>query len=224
MTVRGSGEQEREAGHGADDGRPGAGGDADAGTGSIRCSRCPACRTTRCSSRCTMPARRSGSSIPRHEQAAAYMAFGYARASGKVGVYRGRAGSGAAQHDSGARYRLRDERAGAVHHRPDPVRPDRARLRPAARDPGPARDPARADQMGRRASTPERDRALVNEAFRQMRDGRPRPVGARNAARHDGARGRGGPAGCRSAPPAAAARPGADRAGRRRCSPGRKSR
>ena len=40
---------------------------------------------------------------PRHEQAAAYMAFGYARASGKAGRLRRRAGAGAAQHHRGAR-------------------------------------------------------------------------------------------------------------------------
>jgi acetolactate synthase I/II/III large subunit len=68
---------------------------------------------------------------PRHEQAAAYMAFGYARASGKIGAYAVVPGPGA-QYDGGARYRLRDQFAGLVHIGADPVQPDRPRLWPPA--------------------------------------------------------------------------------------------
>ena len=96
------------------------------------------------------------------------MAFGYARASGKIGAYAVVPGPGLAQHDRRARHRLRDQYAGPVHQRPDPVQPDRPRLRPVARDPGPAGDPARADQMGGADQPPDETGKLVNEAFRQL--------------------------------------------------------
>src|SRR5207248_11729731 len=66
---------------------------------------------------------------PRHEQAAAYMAFGYARASGRPGAYAVVPGPGRPQHDRRARHRLCDERAGPLPQRPDPLQPDRPRLR-----------------------------------------------------------------------------------------------
>ena len=151
---------------------------------------------------------------PRHEQAAAYMAFGYARASGRPGAFAVVPGPGLLNTTAALAHRLRDQRAGAVHLGTDPVEPDRPRLRPAARDPGPARDPARADEMGRAHQSPERDRpsgqrGVPPDAARPAAPGR-----ARNAARHHGAGGRGRPAGCRERAAPAAARPGADRAGR----------
>ena len=148
-----------------------------------------------------------GSSIPRHEQAAAYMAFGYARATGRPGAFAVVPGPGLLEHDRRARDRLRDQRAGAVHLRADPVEPDRPRLRPAARDPGPARDPARADQMGRAHQPPERDRQAGQRSLPPARRRPPAPGRARDAARHHGAGGRGRAAAVpRRRCPAAAAR------------------
>ena len=65
----------------------------------------------------------------RHEQGAGYMAFGYARASGKVGAY---AGAGSAQYHGRSCDRLRDERPGAVRQGSGSLRSDRPRFWPVA--------------------------------------------------------------------------------------------
>jgi acetolactate synthase I/II/III large subunit len=113
----------------------------------------------------------------RHEQGAAYMAFGYARATGKVGAYAVVPGpgflnttaalatayatnapvlciSGQVQSD------LIGRAFGLLHEIPDQLGTLRRLTKWAARIEHPA-------QTGR----------LVNEAFRQLREGRPRPVG-----------------------------------------------
>ena len=93
----------------------------------------------------------------RHEQGAAYMAFGYARASACRRLCGG-AGTRLPQHHRRPRHRVCDERARPVHQRPDRLRSDRPRLRPVARDPRSARDPATADQMGRAHRAPDTGR------------------------------------------------------------------
>jgi acetolactate synthase I/II/III large subunit len=113
----------------------------------------------------------------RHEQGAAYMAFGYARATGKVGVYAVVPGpgflnttaalstayatntpvlcvSGQVQSD------LIGRGFGLLHEIPDQL----GMLR-------------RLTKWAARIEHPTRTGRLVNEAFRQMREGRPRPVG-----------------------------------------------
>jgi len=113
----------------------------------------------------------------RHEQGAAYMAFGYARATGKIGTYAVVPGpgflnttaalstayatnspvlciSGQVQSDMiGRAY-------GLLHEIPDQLGILRSLTKWAARIDHPT-------EVGKR----------VNEAFRQLRDGRPRPVG-----------------------------------------------
>jgi len=114
---------------------------------------------------------------PRHEQAAAYMAFGFARASGRVGAYAVVPGPGLLNttaalatayatntpvlcisgqipsHAIGRGY-------GMLHEIPDQLAILRGLTKWAARIEHPA-------HTGR----------LVNEAFRQLESGRPRPVG-----------------------------------------------
>src|SRR5271167_269149 len=114
---------------------------------------------------------------PRHEQAAAYMAFGYARASGKVGAYAVVPGPGllnttaalATAYATNAPVLcisgqvasdLIGRGLGLLHEIPDQLGILRRLTKWAARIEHPT-------QTGR----------LVNEAFRQLRDGRPRPVG-----------------------------------------------
>jgi acetolactate synthase I/II/III large subunit len=113
----------------------------------------------------------------RHEQGAAYMAFGYARASGKVGTYAVVPGpgflnttaalatayatnapvlciSGQVQSD------LIGRGFGLLHEIPDQL----GMLR-------------RLTKWAARIEHPTDTGGLVNEAFRQLREGRPRPVG-----------------------------------------------
>ena len=111
----------------------------------------------------------------RHEQGAAQMADGYARASGKPGVVLVVPGTGVQRcHRSGDR--VRPLLARAPHCRPDTSRPDRQE---------PWGLPEVADQSDmlrsvtkwrRQALTPREIPLAVSEAFRQMRTGRPRPV------------------------------------------------
>jgi acetolactate synthase I/II/III large subunit len=113
----------------------------------------------------------------RHEQGAAYMAFGYARGSGKVGAYAVVPGPGllnttAALSTAYATNApvvcisgqipsdLIGRGFGLLHEIPDQLRILKTLTKWAARIDHPT-------QAGR----------LVNEAFRQLRDGRPRPVG-----------------------------------------------
>src|SRR6266576_5107079 len=114
---------------------------------------------------------------PRHEQAAAYMAFGYARASGKVGAYAVVPGPGllnttaalATAYATNAPVLcisgqivsdLIGRGFGLLHEIPDQLGILERLTKWAARIEHPT-------QTGK----------LVNQAFRQLRDGRPRPVG-----------------------------------------------
>ena len=113
----------------------------------------------------------------RHEQGAAYMAFGYARATGKVGTYAVVPGPGflnttaalATAYATNAPVLcisgqipsdLIGRGFGLLHEIPDQLGILQRLTKWAARIDHPT-------QTGR----------LVNEAFRQLRDGRPRPVG-----------------------------------------------
>src|SRR5713101_2300047 len=114
---------------------------------------------------------------PRHEQAAAYMAFGYARASGKVGAYAVVPGPGLLNTTAALATAyatnspvlcisgqvpsdLIGRGFGLLHEIPDQLGILQTLTKWAARIHHPT-------ETGR----------LVNEAFRQLRDGRPRPVG-----------------------------------------------
>jgi acetolactate synthase-1/2/3 large subunit len=113
----------------------------------------------------------------RHEQGAAYMALGYARASGKVGSFAVVPGPGllnttaalATAYATNAPVLcisgqipsdLIGRGFGLLHEIPDQLAILRGLTKWAAR-----------------IEHPSRAGALVNEAFRQLRDGRPRPVG-----------------------------------------------
>jgi acetolactate synthase-1/2/3 large subunit len=113
---------------------------------------------------------------PRHEQAAAYMAFGYARASGKVGAYAVVPGPGvlnttaalATAYATNAPVlcisgqipsHLIGRGFGLLHEVPDQL----AILRGLTK-------------WAERINHPTETGKLVNEAFRQLGDGRPRPV------------------------------------------------
>src|ERR1700686_4382553 len=113
---------------------------------------------------------------PRHEQAAAYMAFGYARASGKVGAYAVVPGPGVLNTTAALATAYATNTAvlcisgqipsnligrgfGLLHEVPDQLAILRGLTKWAARIDHPS-------ETGKR----------VNEAFRQLGDGRPRPV------------------------------------------------
>ena len=113
---------------------------------------------------------------PRHEQAAAYMAFGYARASGKVGAYAVVPGPGvlnttaalATAYATNAPVlcisgqipsNLIGRGFGLLHEIPDQLSILQGLTKWAAR-----------------INHPSEAGKLVNEAFRQLGDGRPRPV------------------------------------------------
>jgi acetolactate synthase-1/2/3 large subunit len=113
----------------------------------------------------------------RHEQGAAYMAFGYARASGKVGAYAVVPGPGflnttaalATAYATNAPVLcicgqipsdMIGRGFGLLHEIPDQLGVLRSLTKWAAR-----------------IEHPSRVGALVNEAFRQLHDGRPRPAG-----------------------------------------------
>ena len=84
----------------------------------------------------------------RHEQGAAYMAFGYARASGKVGAYAVVPGPGLLNTTAALATAYATNAPVLVHQRPGRLRSDRPRFRPFARNSRPTRDLATADQMG----------------------------------------------------------------------------
>jgi len=113
---------------------------------------------------------------PRHEQAAAYMAFGYARASGKVGAYAVVPGPGLLNTTAALATAyatntpvlcisgqipstLIGRGFGLLHEVPDQLAILKGLTKWAAR-----------------ISHPTETGKLVNEAFRQLADGRPRPV------------------------------------------------
>ena len=114
---------------------------------SIPCSACPARRSTACSTRFHQAQLKVIGA--RHEQACGYMAFGYARSTGKPGVFSVVPGPGVLNAGRGAADRVRLQRAGAVPDRPGADRISRQGPRPSARDAGPARDAPHFRQMGR---------------------------------------------------------------------------
>ena len=75
----------------------------------------------------------------RHEQTTAYMALGYACATGRPSAYAVVPGPGVMNTSRRARHRLGVECAGAVPHRPGAQPDDRPAARLAARIAGPAR-------------------------------------------------------------------------------------
>jgi acetolactate synthase I/II/III large subunit len=114
---------------------------------------------------------------PRHEQGAAYMAFGYARASGKTGVYAVVPGPGLLNTTAALATAYATNTPvlclsgqiasdqigrgfGVLHEIPDQL----GILR-------------RLTKWAARIEHPTQTGQLVNDAFRQLRDGRPRPVG-----------------------------------------------
>ena len=131
---------------------------------------------------------------PRHEQAAAYMAFGYARASGKPGAFAVVPGPGLLNTTAALSTAYATNSPVLCISGPDPVEPDRPRLRPVARDPRPALDPARPDEMGRAHQPPDRDRQAGQRSLPPARRRPAAPGRAGNAARHHGAGERGGAA------------------------------
>ena len=70
----------------------------------------------------------------RHEQATAYMAFGYAQATGRVGTCLVVPGPGVLNATAALVHRLCMQRAGALYHRPNSFRAYRRRTRLSARD------------------------------------------------------------------------------------------
>ena len=87
--------------------------------------------------------------VPRHEQAAAYMAMGYAKSTGRTGAFTRRSGPRSAEHGGGAVHGDGQLRAGGVPHGPSAVAIPRQGPRSPARARGPGRHSAHADQ-GRR--------------------------------------------------------------------------
>ena len=85
----------------------------------------------------------------RHEQACGYMAFGYARATGKPGVFSVVPGPGVLNAERGFVDRLWRERARALPDRTGAISLSRQRPRPFARNAGPACDAAHLREMGR---------------------------------------------------------------------------
>ena len=85
---------------------------------------------------------------PRHEQATAYMAFGYAKATGRVGVFSVVPGPGVLNARCGDLYCLRCKHAGALCHGPSAVGFYRLRERASPRVAGSAGDDALDHEMG----------------------------------------------------------------------------
>ncbi len=110
-----------------------------------------------------------------------------------------RAGPGLPQHHGGAFDLLWCQRAGALPLGPDPLPLDRPRRRPAARDPGPARDHAAADEVGgadrgARGGFRTRRRGVPENAERPAAPGRARDADGRDGTRGlDHRRAAGGP-------------------------------
>ena len=112
----------------------------------------------------------------RHEQGAAHMAGGYARASGKPGVVLVVPGAGAYNAASGLATAYARSSPVLLIAGQIPPRPDRPEPWGLPRSRGPVRHAALGDQVARQALTPREIPLAVSEAFRQMRTGRPRPV------------------------------------------------
>ena len=183
-------------------------------TASTPCSACRASSSITCSTRSMVPRSSCGSSTRVTNRASAYMALGYAQATGRPAVYAGVPGPGFLNTAAAL------STAYALHApRPGPGRADRrpshwGRRRRVARASGPERDCARPDALERHCAMPRRGvpDSCATPSRRSPPDRRRRlsscrPTCWRRRAVLSPAR----PA---SAPPRRAARSGADR-GRR---------
>ena len=85
----------------------------------------------------------------RHEQACGYMAFGYARSTGRPGVFSVVPGPGVLNASAALLTAFGSQRAGAVPDRTGADGVSRQGPRPSARNAGPARDAAHFREMGR---------------------------------------------------------------------------
>ena len=112
--------------------------------------------------------------LVRHEQGAAHMADGYARATGKVGVAMATSGPGATNMVTGIATAMLDSIADRLHHRPG--RQQAHRHRRLSGDRHHRHHPAdhQAQLFGHATRTTLR--ATVREAFHIARSGRPGPV------------------------------------------------
>ena len=117
----------------------------------------------------------------RHEQACGYMAYGYARSTGRPGVFSVVPGPGVLNAGAALLTAFGSQRAGAVPDRPGADGVSRQGPRPSARDAGPARDAAHLREMGR----PDRiSRRRAGEGLARVPGnavGTPRPGVAGNA-------------------------------------------
>ena len=86
---------------------------------------------------------------PRHEQTTAYMAFGYAKVTGRPGVFSVVPGPGMLNASAAVASRVRRECPGPVHHRPGSVRVHWIRTGSSARVARSARDHAYLHEVGR---------------------------------------------------------------------------
>ena len=117
--------------------------------------------------------------VTRHEQAAGYMAFGYAAASGRPGAYCVVPGPGFLNTTAALATAYACNAPVAVPVRPGAAAPHRPRLRPAARAARPARHHAAPDQVGgahrgaARRAAPDR-RGVRADADRPAAPGRAR--------------------------------------------------
>ncbi len=115
--------------------------------------------------------------VPRHEQAASYMADGYARSTGRVGVCMVVPGPGLLNAMAGlaTAYACNSPVLALVGDIPSPCRGKGLGLLHEVRDQGAILGAV--TKWRARATRPEEIPALVREAMRQARAGRPQPVG-----------------------------------------------
>ena len=118
---------------------------------------------------------------PRHEQATAYMAFGYAKAGGRPGVFAVVPGVGLPERVRRGRVRLRGEHAGPRPHGRGAIGVHRLRHGPSARAARPAGDDARRHEVGRAHRQPGRRRAPRRRGLLPDVDRPAAPGGARHA-------------------------------------------
>ena len=149
----------------------------------------------------------------RHEQGVAYMAYGYARSTGRMGVYSVVPGPGILNTTSALCTAYAGKRTGTVPGWANPVAMDRQGSRFPARNTRSAGHPAAPDKMGgtyrntcRRAAP--RQPGLPGTELRAYSPGRPG-----NVARHHGSAGRRGIAPCFPCPGTCTGRPRPGRSG-----------
>ena len=150
----------------------------DRATASTRSTRCPACTTTICSTRCSRPATGIRTVHTRHEQGAAYMALGAALATGKPQAYAVVPGPGLLNPSAALLTAYVDECAGAgADRRKFPTPTSAAASRPPARDPRPGRHHLAAGRLfGAHPQRRARRRAWSPRRCARWRSGRPGPA------------------------------------------------